>query len=179
VAGDEKYGDAAFNEEMKAAGLNRMFLHSHSVSFEWPQGAHGGLFSASAPLPVELSAVIDALSSGARTATRPSRWDSKADSSRKSSPRKPKRAASEDGRSERVERRPAAANRDVAVSRDERSSRSERSPPQPGGRRAGRQRTANAARGGHGRDAPGRGGQGGSGLGRGGQGRGGGGQGRR
>ncbi len=64
VAGDEKYGDEAFNEEMKAAGLHRMFLHSHSISFEWPQGAHGGLFSASAPLPAELSAVIDALSSG-------------------------------------------------------------------------------------------------------------------
>jgi 23S rRNA pseudouridine955/2504/2580 synthase len=77
VAGDEKYGDEAFNEEMKAIGLHRMFLHSHSVSFEWPQGAHGGLFSANAPLPAELSAVIDALSSGAKKAVRPSRWDSK------------------------------------------------------------------------------------------------------
>ncbi len=56
VAGDEKYGDEAFNAEMKAAGLKRMFLHAHSVSFEWPQGADGGLFSASAPLPPELSA---------------------------------------------------------------------------------------------------------------------------
>lgn len=62
VAGDEKYGDEAFNADMKAAGLTRMFLHSHSVSFEWPQGAHGGVFSASAPLPAELSAVVDALS---------------------------------------------------------------------------------------------------------------------
>ena len=61
VAGDEKYGDEAFNAEMKEAGLNRMFLHSHSVSFEWPDGAHGGLFSASAPLPADLAAVIDAL----------------------------------------------------------------------------------------------------------------------
>ena len=30
VAGDEKYGDAEFNESMKAAGLTRMFLHAHS-----------------------------------------------------------------------------------------------------------------------------------------------------
>jgi 23S rRNA pseudouridine955/2504/2580 synthase len=34
VAGDEKYGDAQFNEQMKAFGLGRMFLHAHSVSFE-------------------------------------------------------------------------------------------------------------------------------------------------
>jgi 23S rRNA pseudouridine955/2504/2580 synthase len=67
VAGDEKYGDEAFNAEMKALGLTRMFLHSHSVSFEWPQGAHGGLFSASAPLPADLSAVVDALSTRDRT----------------------------------------------------------------------------------------------------------------
>ena len=62
VAGDEKYGDEAFNAEMKEVGLNRMFLHSHSVSFEWPQGAHGGVFSASAPLPAELASIVDALS---------------------------------------------------------------------------------------------------------------------
>src|SRR5262245_28443619 len=65
VAGDEKYGDEAFNSELKAAGLHRMFLHSHSVSFEWPQGAHGGLFSASAPLPAALSEIVDVLSAKA------------------------------------------------------------------------------------------------------------------
>lgn len=57
VAGDEKYGDDDFNAQMKAAGLTRMFLHAHSVSFEWPEG--GGTFSASAPLPPDLAAVID------------------------------------------------------------------------------------------------------------------------
>lgn len=56
VAGDEKYGDEGFNEEMKALGLERMFLHAHSVSFDWPQG---GTFSASAPLPPQLAEVID------------------------------------------------------------------------------------------------------------------------
>jgi 23S rRNA pseudouridine955/2504/2580 synthase len=58
VAGDDKYGDEDFNAELKEIGLNRMFLHSHSVSFDWPQG---GDFSASAPLPADLSKVIDAL----------------------------------------------------------------------------------------------------------------------
>ena len=37
VAGDEKYGDAEFNERMKAAGLKRMFLHAHQLSFVWPE----------------------------------------------------------------------------------------------------------------------------------------------
>jgi 23S rRNA pseudouridine955/2504/2580 synthase len=156
VAGDGKYGDAEFNEAMKALGLHRMFLHSHSVSFEWPQGAHGGLFSASAPLPAELSAVIDALSSGAKRSIRPSRWDSK-----DTSQRKPKREAGEfreareahlardggdgDGRDVRDSRETRvgtpgepAARRPASASRAERDSRSQRA--QPGGRRAARQR---------------------------------------
>ena len=41
VAGDEKYGDEEFNEEMKALGLKRMFLHAHSVSFDWPRERRG------------------------------------------------------------------------------------------------------------------------------------------
>jgi 23S rRNA pseudouridine955/2504/2580 synthase len=59
LAGDVKYGDAEFNERMKALGLSRMFLHAHQVSFVWPES--GVEFSASAPLPAELAAVIDAL----------------------------------------------------------------------------------------------------------------------
>ena len=58
VAGDEKYGDAEFNARMRELGLTRMFLHAHSMSFEWPQG---GTFSASAPLPPELGTVLDKL----------------------------------------------------------------------------------------------------------------------
>ncbi len=58
VAGDEKYGDEAFNARMKAKGLNRMFLHSHRISFDWPRG---GNFAASAPLPPDLGNVIDAM----------------------------------------------------------------------------------------------------------------------
>ena len=59
VAGDEKYGDEDFNESMHALGLNRMFLHASSMSFEWPGNA--GLFSVNAPLPPELSQVVEQL----------------------------------------------------------------------------------------------------------------------
>ena len=58
VAGDEKYGDEEFNAQMKVLGLNRMFLHAHSVSFEWPAG---GEFSVNTPLPPELASIIDTL----------------------------------------------------------------------------------------------------------------------
>jgi 23S rRNA pseudouridine955/2504/2580 synthase len=60
LAGDPKYGDADFNELMKSTGLTRMFLHAHRLSFVWPDS--GVEFSASAPLPADLAAVIDALS---------------------------------------------------------------------------------------------------------------------
>ena len=59
VAGDEKYGDETFNEEMRTLGLGRMFLHASSVSFEWPNG--GGQFSVNSPLPPELAKIIDKL----------------------------------------------------------------------------------------------------------------------
>ncbi len=58
VAGDEKYGDEAFNESLRELGLKRMFLHAHSVSFDWPEG---GQFSINSPLPADLGAVIDRL----------------------------------------------------------------------------------------------------------------------
>jgi 23S rRNA pseudouridine955/2504/2580 synthase len=59
VAGDEKYGDADFNVEMRAYGLERLFLHAHSIAFSWPGSQAPAHFSA--PLPAELSAVIDRL----------------------------------------------------------------------------------------------------------------------
>jgi 23S rRNA pseudouridine955/2504/2580 synthase len=59
LAGDDKYGEADFNEFMKTLGLTRMFLHAHQVSFEWPDT--GVEFTVSAPLPDELKAVIDQL----------------------------------------------------------------------------------------------------------------------
>ena len=61
VLGDEKYGDDAANEEFRALGLRRMFLHAHNCSFEWPGGAEQ---SFSAPLPDDLRAVLEALGVG-------------------------------------------------------------------------------------------------------------------
>jgi 23S rRNA pseudouridine955/2504/2580 synthase len=72
VAGDEKYGDKEFNARMREQGLARMFLHSHRISFNWP---NGGDFSASAPLPKDLAAVLDELGDSTRVkAERPRRW---------------------------------------------------------------------------------------------------------
>ena len=62
VAGDDKYGDKDFNAAMRETGLTRMFLHAHRISFDWP---NGGDFSASAPLPADLAAVLDALAESA------------------------------------------------------------------------------------------------------------------
>ena len=61
LAGDEKYGEADFNEKMKLLGLKRMFLHAHQLNFTWPDT--GVEFSASSPLPADLAAVIDTLNS--------------------------------------------------------------------------------------------------------------------
>jgi 23S rRNA pseudouridine955/2504/2580 synthase len=58
VAGDEKYGDEEFNSELQAFGLNRMFLHAHSIGFQWPES---GEFSVNTPLPAELAATLDKL----------------------------------------------------------------------------------------------------------------------
>jgi len=59
VAGDERYGDKDFDEYLKSFGLRRMFLHAHSLSFDWPET--GEPFNVSAPLPEDLKAVLTAL----------------------------------------------------------------------------------------------------------------------
>lgn len=58
VAGDDRYGDPALNRRLRAAGLERMFLHAHAVTFEWPDG---GEVAVSVPLPLELSRVLQVL----------------------------------------------------------------------------------------------------------------------
>jgi 23S rRNA pseudouridine955/2504/2580 synthase len=62
VAGDDKYGDRTFNERLRDYGLHRMFLHSSTIGFTRP-GTREPM-QASAPLPTELSAVIDKLQRG-------------------------------------------------------------------------------------------------------------------
>ncbi len=59
LLGDDKYGDRERNAELKAQGLKRIFLHAQSLAFEWP--GTGVPFHASAPLPPELAAVLDAI----------------------------------------------------------------------------------------------------------------------
>jgi hypothetical protein len=62
VAGDDKYGDRTFNELLRGYGLHRMFLHSSAMGFTRP-GTREPM-QVSAPLPEELSAVIDQLQRG-------------------------------------------------------------------------------------------------------------------
>ena len=57
VAGDEKYGERAFNQAMRGRGLKRLFLHASRFEFEIGERRH----AFSAPLPVELKAVLDAM----------------------------------------------------------------------------------------------------------------------
>jgi 23S rRNA pseudouridine955/2504/2580 synthase len=58
VAGDDKYGDAAFNRTLvERCGLRRLFLHAHSLSL--PLG--GRDLAVSAPLDAELRDVLDRL----------------------------------------------------------------------------------------------------------------------
>ncbi|NIR61163.1 MAG: RluA family pseudouridine synthase [Gammaproteobacteria bacterium] len=59
VAGDERYGDEAFNRTMRARGLKRLFLHAHILSFPPSNGARR--VELSAPLPAELRGVLERL----------------------------------------------------------------------------------------------------------------------
>ena len=58
LLGDTRYGDFALNREVKKLfGLNRLFLHSCRLEFDW-QGEHK-VFDC--PLPTELQNVIKQL----------------------------------------------------------------------------------------------------------------------
>lgn len=63
IAGDEKYGDATFNAELRAAGLRRLFLHAWRVGLSHPVTAQTLNFEA--PMPRELMQVLDNLRSHA------------------------------------------------------------------------------------------------------------------
>jgi 23S rRNA pseudouridine955/2504/2580 synthase len=59
IAGDDKYGDSQFNQEMASYGLRRMFLHAHSVTV--PLGSRE--VAISAPLDETLKDILDNLES--------------------------------------------------------------------------------------------------------------------
>lgn len=60
IAGDDRYGDRDFNARVATCGLQRMFLHAHSLSFTWPDSEEE--FSISIPLPDDLKRALDELS---------------------------------------------------------------------------------------------------------------------
>lgn len=59
VAGDDKYGDREYNEAMREYGLERIFLHAQTLTFEWP-GSHKN-YAFSLPMPPELAQVVETL----------------------------------------------------------------------------------------------------------------------
>jgi len=60
IAGDEKYGDFAFNRDVQKVGLKRMFLHAWKMQFLHPLS--GATMLMEAPLPQNLSAFVRHLS---------------------------------------------------------------------------------------------------------------------
>ncbi len=59
IAGDEKYGDAAFSATLRRQGLKRLFLHAHSLAFRLP-GIEDEI-RVTAPLDDELSVLLNKL----------------------------------------------------------------------------------------------------------------------
>jgi 23S rRNA pseudouridine955/2504/2580 synthase len=57
IAGDKKYGDFAFNRDVRARwGLKRLFLHARTIEF--PHPATGAKVRVEAEVPHELRAVL-------------------------------------------------------------------------------------------------------------------------
>lgn len=61
IAGDKKYGDRNFNQQMHTFGLKRMFLHASRITMVHPSTKKQMTFEA--PLPPELVSVIENLES--------------------------------------------------------------------------------------------------------------------
>ncbi len=63
IAGDEKYGDAEFDREMKKYGVRRLFLHARSLGFSLRGlDEQAPTYQFRAPLGEELEAVLSSLS---------------------------------------------------------------------------------------------------------------------
>jgi 23S rRNA pseudouridine955/2504/2580 synthase len=59
IAGDDKYGDFAWNRQLAKKGLSRMFLHAKRITFAHP--ASGETMTIESPLPKELRAFLASL----------------------------------------------------------------------------------------------------------------------
>ncbi len=66
LAGDDKYGDFAWNRLLAKEGLKRMFLHAHRLAFAHPVSGEPMAFEA--PLPRELADFLARLDAPARKA---------------------------------------------------------------------------------------------------------------
>lgn len=62
LAGDDKYGDFAWNRALAREGLGRMFLHARRIGFAHPLDGHR--VQVEAPLPAELAAFLTRLDEG-------------------------------------------------------------------------------------------------------------------
>src|SRR5512141_36249 len=63
LAGDEKYGDFAWNRALAKDGLKRMFLHAHRIRFAHP--GDGREVVVTSPLPADLAGYVARLDGGA------------------------------------------------------------------------------------------------------------------
>ena len=59
IAGDDRYGDRAFNRRMKLEGLKRLFLHASKLRFKHP--LDDTMLEIDAPLPEPLSQLLENL----------------------------------------------------------------------------------------------------------------------
>ena len=59
IAGDSKYGDSLFNQDMRALGLKRLFLHANALEFKHP--VSGVRISVAAPLSNDLKNLLNQL----------------------------------------------------------------------------------------------------------------------
>lgn len=59
IAGDPKYGDSIFNQNMRGLGLKRLFLHANSLEFMHP--ISGERISVDAPLSNDLKNILNKL----------------------------------------------------------------------------------------------------------------------
>jgi 23S rRNA pseudouridine955/2504/2580 synthase len=59
LAGDDKYGDFAWNRALAKEGLKRMFLHSHALGFVHPLS--GASMAFESPLPADLMRFVERL----------------------------------------------------------------------------------------------------------------------
>lgn len=62
IAADQKYGDALFNQQVRSAGLKRLFLHAASISCPGDPQTGEGLFGICAPLAADLHDFLQKIS---------------------------------------------------------------------------------------------------------------------